>query len=93
MTEQELKEIQARLEAATPGPWALVDRLGVIYECQSEISVIEVDANVNEGDAEFIAHAPEDIRRLLDEIDQLRNIVDKYSEANRRLRIALTNQK
>ncbi|AMA72911.1 hypothetical protein ACH33_08610 [Aneurinibacillus sp. XH2] len=50
--------------------------------------------------AQFIVRAPTDIRRLLDEIKRLRKdneelqkLVDKFSEANRRLRIVVANQK
>lgn len=71
-------EIEARLAAATPGPWHAWDR-GIGYEIHIGAEHIEPlgdgifceDLNRNfretftQGDAEFIVHAPEDIRSLL----------------------------
>ncbi|WP_162142497.1 ead/Ea22-like family protein [Aneurinibacillus terranovensis] len=74
MTEQELKEIRDRLAAATPGPWRIPSKCDEYsyYLCDEEwddFGHIIVDRN----DAEFIAHAPEDIRRLLDEVERVRS--------------------
>lgn len=72
MTEQELKEIRERLEAATPGKWFQLHfddvPIGVVNtwdDSKSEIEDKEVCRCKSETDAEFIAHAIEDIRRLL----------------------------
>jgi cell division septum initiation protein DivIVA len=50
--------------------------------------------------SEFMNHHEPDVEWLLDEVERLRKdneelqkLVDKFSEANRRLRIAVANQK
>jgi hypothetical protein len=97
LTDQELKEIQERLEAATPGPWHIEEKYTDLVNVDGKIIIKEIGRNKS---AQFIAHAPTDMRRLLDEVERLRkeneelqNLVDKFSEANRRLRIAVANQK
>ncbi|MED4727012.1 hypothetical protein P9597_02455 [Aneurinibacillus migulanus] len=74
MTDQELKEIRERLEAATPGKWFQLHfddvPSGVVNtwdDSKSEIEDKEVCRCKSEADAEFIAHATEDIRRLLED--------------------------
>ncbi|SDH85140.1 hypothetical protein SAMN04489735_10824, partial [Aneurinibacillus thermoaerophilus] len=102
MTEQELKDIEARLAAATPGPWGCNDdnefTIGHLYAPFGEMEVCKVTSG-NLADATFIKCVPTDMRRLLDEVKRLRKdneelqkLVDKFSEANRRLRIAVANQ-
>jgi hypothetical protein len=56
MDDKQLTEIEARVSAATPGPWTTYD-------------------DDSEADAEFIAHAREDIPALLAEVKQLREQV------------------
>jgi len=83
----DLEAIEARANAATPGPWtnradhgegdqwcAWVDRDG-------NAGPIEICGDVTEADAEFIAHAREDVPRLIAshrekdaEIAQLRDL-------------------
>jgi hypothetical protein len=74
-----IEEIKARAEAATPGPWNLSARgnhpednrwvddgrydICMVYGCNSLPS---------EGNATFIAHAPEDMLYLLAEVERLR---------------------
>lgn len=73
----ELDEIQARADAATAGPWDLVQRDGLSDEVDS-IASASTDEDVvlgqdeqggpswlREEDAEFIIHAREDIPKLL----------------------------
>lgn len=74
-----LEEIEARLAAATPGPWAWASAPA---EGSSETPA-EYLANALTGagphasfDAEFIAHAPEDIRALLAEVKRLQAQID-----------------
>jgi hypothetical protein len=55
MTDQELKEVRERLEAATPGPW---------------------EANYR-ALKNLIEHAPNDISRLLNEVERLQKILSK----------------
>ena len=72
MPDDTLEAIRARLEAATDGPWRGVDDIDL-----NEIRVVADDdfpvgevvvAEIGQGiaDANFIAHAPTDIARLLD---------------------------
>ena len=68
-----LQEIKARLDAATPvwkdaGEWFHDHRVGY---------PIHGDGSNDEADAELIAHAPEDLRFLLAEVERLQN----YKEA------------
>ena len=55
MAEKELQEIKERCEKASPGPWKV---LNMLYNSVDE-------------DAEFIAHAREDIPKLIAEIERL----------------------
>ena len=78
MTKQELAEMRARAEAATPPPWKAhctgpedrdwsVDRVAMMEQ--------ECGAIRNERDATFIAHAREDVPSLLAEIDRLHKLL------------------
>lgn len=67
MTDQtRLGEIEARLNATTPGKWERINEgVGIVgpgYVCQF------VARNVAKADAVFIAHSPADLRYLLDEV-------------------------
>lgn len=75
-------EIEARLTAATPGPWEhgtsdfRDSDSHSVYDSNHKVLAF-VGFGATEGvrpanDAEFIAHAPEDIRELLAENDVLR---------------------
>lgn len=86
-----IDEIRARLDKATPGPWTVNSETGSNEFCDYTVYGIEgvCDANwasddspafaycdgMTAEDADFIAHAPEDIRRLLDTLDQIRNVL------------------
>jgi hypothetical protein len=59
----ELEDIKDRLAAATPGPWELIG--GGEWISPIGIPVAPDDGGVGPQDAEFIAHAPTDIARLL----------------------------
>lgn len=73
-----LDEIRARLEAATPGPWetfgfevnGVKSRLNKVKPARDNHSFTHISLSHDE-DAEFIAHAPEDIAYLLAEIERL----------------------
>lgn len=82
-----LDEIRARADAATPGPWLLhknggeleiVDASGATSDA-SDIAFMHVHAEKEDwalpgtgyDNAEFIAHAREDIPYLLSEIERL----------------------
>ncbi len=86
-----LEEIEARLAAATPGPWDAdgteVSQHWSRPEPWLTIATNEVDCMAycyggrgrgveRVEDAEFIAHAPEDIRALLAEVKRLQAQID-----------------
>jgi hypothetical protein len=66
MTEDKLKEIRARCEAATPGPWGVRIDKDSLFPVQYSGWV-----GYENADAEFIANAREDIPMLLAEIERL----------------------
>ncbi len=84
MTGEELKAIEARLTAATPGPWrwendgdgrTLVTEddqvVGGAILWARDANDRQVDLQVTEQDANLIAHAYRDIRALLTEVRRL----------------------
>lgn len=92
MTDDELRAVRERAKAATPGPWAVsydedVDTFGVVAEDDGpgDVFIVEEMGQPGQHDAEFIAHARQDIPRLLDEIANLRGAMtaqdDRESKA------------
>jgi hypothetical protein len=78
MTDERKQAIRVRCEAATPGPW----RSGPIYYDESEWQITYADviidadetkriASVYPQNADFIAHARQDVPALLAEIERL----------------------
>lgn len=72
-----LDEIDARVKAVTPGPWMHgVSRdpsSGHWVDTKPDLAVITVADDIpSDDDAEFIAHAPEDIARLVAEVHRYR---------------------
>jgi hypothetical protein len=96
MTNEELQAIRERCEKATPGPWRTVGKKPG-YEVEMIVAgdyadegepdlVVEVWASAdNKADAEFIAHAREDVPKLLDEVKELREINDWLRKENAKL--------
>jgi hypothetical protein len=73
LTQERLDAITARCEAATPGPWKVVE--GKSFGVQSENKNI---ANCFRAENEqFIAHARQDIPALLAEVERLREERDR----------------
>lgn len=83
----DLETIKARAEAATPGPWKHEVQTGMIAGWPDEIIVLDrrLDVNLYEGEArirgghsasrrnaEFIAHARQDVPALVTEVEALR---------------------
>jgi hypothetical protein len=67
----DLEQIKQRAEAATPGPWTSFDgRSHIIHEEDGFIAICQYRPLPN-ANAEFIAHAREDIPALLAVIDEL----------------------
>lgn len=87
-----LEEISARLKAATPGPWKPTSDLPS-WAVASESVMTDVVATVNRAyrvphrrnlgcrleDAEFIAHAPEDISYLIAALKEALSALEKVS--------------
>lgn len=65
LTDDELAEMQARCDAATPGPWESFHRM------------IVNESHCHKSDGEFIAHARTDIPRLLGDNKRLRAEVER----------------
>jgi hypothetical protein len=100
-----LEEIKARCEAATGGPWIIHPQrgcaegdlgiftrpetgygLGVIWG-----SLAEYEDNA-ENNAEFIAHAREDVPALVDEVERLRSQLDALWDRTERASYYVTQE-
>ena len=73
MTQEQLNAIQERVDAATRGPWAH-DFCGNVdqVETQAHATGTRIADNLTPGDADLIAHAPQDLTDLLAEVKRLR---------------------
>lgn len=78
MTREE--EIRARCEAATPGPWALGEDADIKAEGTSIAGLLNTL-----NDAEFIAHAREDIPYLLDRLEFMTEAYDRNAKVHEAL--------
>lgn len=80
MTEDELRVIEARAEAATPGPWEMeVDDPYVIWG-PDDLRIVSFKGSTIigfEDNAPFVAHAREDIPALIAEVRRLRKENDR----------------
>jgi len=86
VTEQELKEIRARVDAATPGPWVrwtggIVLQDDHSFVCEASHFTDRLHPG-NAADAAFIAHARTDVVKLLDEVVRLKRIIEKELTEN-----------
>ena len=83
MTDIDTAAIEARLASATPGPWVRIGQyvaaptIGCNCAAPPEYGHepycgAEPIAQAGDNDADLIAHAPTDLRALLDEVDRLR---------------------
>lgn len=78
----DLDAIEARRAAATPGPWRVETHAPTLSRLvRSEDGTLVIDfgyvGNRTQADAEFVAHAPEDIRAMAAEIRALRSERDE----------------
>jgi hypothetical protein len=76
MTEEELNAIEARANAATPGPWGEQDERIVSWQNPDEATWI-CDCSETEGsgdDMPFIAHARNDVPALMAHIRELKRM-------------------
>ena len=79
MTEQERQAIRGRCQSSTPGPWAVDTASGGVNVISDHYSdeCVGICGNAKnwqllKGDAEFIAHARQDVPALLAEVERLR---------------------
>jgi hypothetical protein len=97
LSEQQIAEIKARADKATPGPWGIGNKttigLGIenmgggAYNYDAELAEIcpdfdrafdlrgrneEIKVASAEDDAEFVAHARQDVPALLAEVERLK---------------------
>lgn len=72
LTPAQLEAIRERVEKATAGPWEYNAKIDSITAEDDYGSFIIADDTETVVDAEFIAHAREDIPKLLAEIERLR---------------------
>jgi len=80
LTSQQLADITARADAATPGPWEHHTQYGPTFFANTTGPYLQGvgDLNFGEGeqaraDEEFVVHAPEDVRALLAEVRRLQD--------------------
>lgn len=83
MTREELERIRERVENATRGPWRATGDGGITFPLGNSgsyapiVSFAEDEAFIVEDDAEFAAHAREDVPSLLAEVERLKAVIDK----------------
>ena len=89
LTDEQLAEIRARLEAATPGPWHVAHTDGAVGKAEvtgedragnpiwEQIHI----ADTGPVDVDFIAHAPTDIAALLAEVEALNREISDLEES------------
>lgn len=81
LSPEELTAIRERAERATPGPWKALDNWrGVMYKYVAAPGGVVTDG-IAHHNAEFIAHAREDIPKLLAEIERLRTALEEINRA------------
>ena len=83
LTDEELAEIRERAEKATRGPWKWNNRGELFSEDGRVIYYDKSEYNfpiaVSYYDEEFIAHAREDIPKLLAEIERYREVLEEIA--------------
>jgi hypothetical protein len=79
LTDEQLDEIEARANVATDGPWERYEKYGPdFFACTTGSYLRGVgtfnfgDGTDAEADEEFMKHAVQDVRRLVDEVRRLR---------------------
>lgn len=82
ITKKEIDEIKSRLEKASPGPWRVATTTDGEYILDCDEFVVAAIFERKE-DAYFVAHAREDIPRLVAEVERLYNRNQELLEFNR----------
>lgn len=92
MTNEELELIRKRAEAATAGPWIadgdeITSATVLCHKYNEPVTIAETFHDY--ADDDFIAHAREDVPKLLAEIERLKElaheILEDYDRAERRV--------
>ncbi len=84
MTPERFKEIKARCEAATKGPWKLGEEFGAKLIGTDDTIIVEISTpqilgcSVKPCNSKFIAHARQDLPDCLDEIERLRGELRRF---------------
>lgn len=73
LTNEELQAIRGRAEKATEGPWRIGKQSPNGLNNIGTVGGLLTAQTTNEANAAFIAHARQDIPKLLAEIERLRN--------------------
>jgi hypothetical protein len=83
LSEQQLAEIAARAEAATPGPWEPYTEYGLTFYANVRGEYLRGVGDINlgvgeqaEADLAFVLAAREDVPALLDEVERLGKVED-----------------
>ena len=79
LTQAELNEIKERAEKATSGPWQVASTTDGEYILDCDEWVVAATFERRE-DAYFVAHAREDIPRLVAEIERLQAALEELAE-------------
>lgn len=79
MTEEQLKAIEERAKAATPGPWTPKRLRQNDWHLRGPDGIVFAEVE-DDADAAFIAHAREDIPALVEEVRRLRGVADRLRE-------------
>jgi len=67
-----LDEIKKALQAATPGPWAMIEPIDEVWQSIDNTKIATVASNQDaDANLHLIANAPEWLRFLLDELERL----------------------
>lgn len=77
MTEQQLAELEALANAATPGPWQPQDDIGYGRGIETLAYNEDVGVLFGEADAAFIASARTAVPKLIAEVRRLRKLLER----------------
>lgn len=71
LTAEELRQMRARCDVATPGPWRFMCDNQALECAGDDILVTMSDRRPSQEDCDFIEKSRTDIPRLLDEVERL----------------------
>lgn len=94
ITTEELEQMKERAEKATAGPWYYEIDGDLWADGQVVLSPLLTEHGVNvlnirKTDAQFIAHAREDVPRLVAEVERLQSDNEQYYAKIKRLKSSL----